>query len=75
MMMKTVLPALFVLAGTASEVLAFGSAGGAGKGLGGGSGGGGSTASAPEFDGPGGVAAIALLVSAGLIAYHRYKKK
>ena len=31
-------------------------------------------AAAPEIDGPGGVAAIALLVSAGLIAYNRFKK-
>jgi len=32
-------------------------------------------ASAPEIDGPAGVAAIALLVSAGLIAYNRYRGK
>jgi hypothetical protein len=31
--------------------------------------------SAPEIDGPGGVAAVALLVGAGLIAYNRYKRK
>ena len=31
--------------------------------------------SAPEIDGPGGIAAIALLVSVGLIAYQRYKRK
>ena len=31
-------------------------------------------ASAPEIDGPAGVAAVALLVSAGLIAYRRFKK-
>jgi hypothetical protein len=31
--------------------------------------------SAPEIDGPAGVAAIALLVGAGLIAYNRYKRK
>jgi hypothetical protein len=31
--------------------------------------------SAPEIDGPGGIAAIALLVSAGLIAYNRYRRK
>lgn len=29
---------------------------------------------APEIDGPGGVAALALLVGAGLIVYNRYKK-
>ena len=28
----------------------------------------------PEIDGPAGVAAVALLVSAGLIAYRRFKK-
>lgn len=44
------------------------------KGFGGGGSGGGGTTSAPEIDGPGGVAAVALLVSAGLIAYNRYKK-
>lgn len=32
-------------------------------------------AAAPEIDGPGGVAAVALLVSAGLIAYNRFRKK
>jgi hypothetical protein len=32
-------------------------------------------ASAPEIDGPAGVAAIAVLVGAGLIAYNRYRKK
>jgi hypothetical protein len=35
----------------------------------------GGPASAPEIDGPGGVAAIALLVGVGLIAYNRYKNK
>lgn len=37
---------------------------------GGGSGGG----SAPEIDGPGGVAAIALLVSIGAVLYRRYQR-
>lgn len=30
--------------------------------------------SAPEIDGPAGIAAVALLVSAGIIAYNRFKK-
>lgn len=30
---------------------------------------------APEIDGPGGVAAIALLVSVALIAYNRFKQR
>jgi hypothetical protein len=59
-----------------SQALAFASPGGAGKGFGGGGGGGGGGgSSAPEIDGPAGMAAIAVLVSAGLIAYNRYKKK
>ena len=29
---------------------------------------------APEIDGPAGVAAIAVLVSAGMLAYHRLRK-
>lgn len=33
------------------------------------------THAAPEIDGPAGVAAIALLVSVGMIAYRRYKQK
>lgn len=28
----------------------------------------------PEIDGPAGVAAVALLVSAGILAYHRLRK-
>jgi hypothetical protein len=31
-------------------------------------------AGAPEIDGPAGVAAVAFLVSVGLIAYNRFKK-
>ena len=58
---------------TVGEAFAFGWSGGAGKGIGG-SGTGGSHA-APEIDGPGGVAAIALLVSVGIIAYNRYRNK
>lgn len=42
---------------------------------GGGGGHSGGGASAPEIDGPGGVAAIALLVSVGMIAHNRYKQK
>ena len=56
--------------------------GGWGGGSGGGSSGGGgsgsvpgSGTSAPEIDGPGGIAAIALLVSVGMIAYNRYRRK
>ena len=30
--------------------------------------------SAPEIDGPAGIAAIAILVSAGIIAYNRFTK-
>lgn len=36
--------------------------------------GGGHHGHAPEIDGPAGVAAIALLVSVGLVAYNRYRK-
>ncbi len=54
-----------------SEAAAFGSPWGGSGGGGGGFGGG---HSAPEIDGPGGITAIALLVSAGLIAYNRFKK-
>jgi len=31
-------------------------------------------AGAPEIDGPAGIAAVAFLVSVGLIAYNRFKK-
>jgi hypothetical protein len=70
-MLKLTAATVFFWLAAASEVLASGYTGGGGRGLGGGGG----TASAPEIDGPGGVAAIALLVGAGLIAYNRYKKK
>ncbi len=53
----------------ASEALA--TRGGHGPGWGGGNG----AHGAPEIDGPAGIAAIAVLVSAGLIAYNRYRKK
>lgn len=71
-MAKYAAATLFFWLTTVSEVLAFGDYGGSGSGFGGGRGGG---SSAPEIDGPAGVAAIALLVSAGFIAYNRYKKK
>jgi hypothetical protein len=71
-MLKTVANAFFVSMCAASQAMAMGNPGGGGHGFGGGGGG---AASAPEFDGPGGVAAIALLVSAGIIAYNRYRKK
>ncbi len=64
-MAKYVTATLLVWLTTASQVLAHRP--------GGGHGGGGHVA--PEIDGPAGVAAIALLVSAGFIAYNRYKKK
>lgn len=72
-MLKTVAATLFVSMCAASQALAMGNPGGGGRGFGGG--GGNSVGSAPEFDGPGGIAAIALLVSVGLIAYHRFRKK
>lgn len=34
----------------------------------------GPTTGAPEIDGPAGIAAVAFLVSVGLIAYNRFKK-
>jgi hypothetical protein len=69
-MLKYAAATFFVWLTTASQVLAHGGGGPGGHGRGGGGG-----ASAPEIDGPGGVAAIALLISAGFIAYNRYKKK
>jgi len=71
-MLKLAAATLFVWSVTASQVLALGYIGGGGTGLGGGGGGG---HSAPEIDGPAGVAAIAVLVSAGIIAYSRLRKK
>lgn len=70
-MLKLAAATLFVWSVTASQVLALGYIGGGGTGLGGGGGG----HSAPEIDGPAGVAAIAVLVSAGIIAYSRLRKK
>ena len=70
-MLKLAAATLFVWSVTASQVLALGYIGGGGHGLGGGGGG----HSAPEIDGPAGVAAIAVLVSAGIIAYSRLRKK
>ena len=76
-MLKFVTTTLFLWLATAPQVFASGYTGGGGHGFGGGGGGGrgGGGSSAPEIDGPAGVAAIALVVSAGLIAYNRYKKK
>ena len=34
----------------------------------------GGTRSAPEIDGPAGIAALVILVSAGLLAYNRFRK-
>lgn len=64
-MAKYLTATLFVWLTTASQVLAHGKGGHHGGGAHG----------APEIDGPAGVAAVALLVSAGIIAYNRYKKK
>jgi hypothetical protein len=70
-MVRIAAATLFVWCATASQVLAGAYLGGGGQGLGGGGGG----HSAPEIDGPAGVAAIAVLVSAGIIAYSRLRKK
>lgn len=75
---KVIAPALFMSVVAVSEALAgagFGAGNGFGNGGGGGTDGGGAFGSAPEIDGPAGVAAIALLVSAGLIAYNRFRRK
>ncbi len=64
--------ALILWSFAASEAFALGNPWGGSGGGGGGLGGGGH--SAPEIDGPAGITAIALLVSAGLIAYNRFKK-
>jgi hypothetical protein len=76
-MLKLAATTVFLWLAAVSEVLAMGNTGGGGRGLGGGDrgGGGGTFSSAPEIDGPGGVAAIALLVGAGLMVHNRYKKK
>ena len=70
--MKIAVTALAFWCCTTASAFAMGWFGGAGSGLGGGGGGG--SNSAPEIDGPGGIAAIALLVSVGLIAYNRFRK-
>ena len=70
---KAVKPALFMLMVSVAEALAQGHGkGGGNSGNGKGNGG---PVGAPEIDGPAGVAAIALLVGAGIIAYNRYRKK
>ena len=68
-MVKYMTATVFVWLTTASQVLAHRPGGGGHGGHGGGG------HAAPEIDGPAGVAAVALLVSAGIIAYNRYKKK
>jgi hypothetical protein len=66
--MRWMSPALFMLTISVSEALAQGY----GKG---GKGGPHGPHAAPEIDGPAGIAAIAVLVGAGLIAYNRYRNK
>lgn len=68
-MVRTAAMTTFLWCCAASEALA--TRGGHGPGWGGGNG----AHGAPEIDGPAGIAAIAVLVSAGLIAYNRYRKK
>lgn len=63
--MRWMSPALFMLIVSASEAFAQMPKG---KGPGG-------PHAAPEIDGPAGIAAIAVLVGAGLIAYNRYRNK
>jgi hypothetical protein len=43
--------------------------------IGGGGGGGGGASSAPEIDGPGGLAAIALLICIGAVAYRALQRR
>ena len=72
---KALLPALFMFAVSVSEAFAQGKGHGKGGGNSGNGVGNGGGVGAPEIDGPAGVAAIALLVSVGLIAYSRFRKK
>ena len=70
---KAVKPALFMLMVSVAEALAQGHGkGGGNSGNGKGNGG---PVGAPEIDGPAGVAAIALLVCCGVIAYRRFRNK
>ncbi len=71
-MLKIATTTIFLWCCAVSQALAQGRGHAYGHTKGGGNGGG---ASAPEIDGPAGLAAIAVLVSAGLIAYNRYRKK
>jgi hypothetical protein len=64
--MRWMSPALFMLVVSVTEALAQ-----MPKGKGGPRG----PHAAPEIDGPAGIAAIAVLVGAGLIAYNRYRNK
>ncbi len=59
---------LFLAGMQAHSAMALGGLIGNGNGSGG-------TGSAPEIDGPAGLAAIAVLMSVGLIAYNRFRKK
>ncbi len=61
-MVRITTATLFVWCCAVTQALAQGNGSGAARGT-------------PEIDGPAGVAAIAVLVSAGLIAYNRYRNK
>jgi hypothetical protein len=68
---KALVAPLFMLLVSMSEVLAQGKGAEKSGGKGGGNSGG---VSAPEIDGPAGIAAIAILVCGALIAFNRYRK-
>ena len=72
---KAFKPALLMLMVSVSDVLAQGQGHHKGGGNSGNGVGNGGPIGAPEIDGPAGVAAIALLVGAGIIAYNRYRKR
>ena len=74
-MSKAVQPALFMLMVSVSEAFAQGQGHHQGGGNSGNGVGNGGPVGAPEIDGPAGVAAIALLACAGVIAYNRYRKR
>jgi hypothetical protein len=65
--------AFVTIAQAQSNGIAIGSGGGGGPGTDGGTMA--TSGSAPEFDGPAGVAAIALLACAAMIAYRRFARK
>lgn len=56
------------------KVATYGQGGGGGAGGGGGGGGGSVTSSVPEFDGPGAIAAAALIISVAAVLYDKAKK-